>query len=186
MRLKKSGAPVILGGNGSSARSALAKGLRLGFVGGTDNHRGHPGSSMDTMGGINFRLRPVGGLTAVLASECTRESLWEALFARRTYATTGQHVLLDFAVNGACMGSTIEPAATFSIMVAVIGTDEIARVDIIRDGQEVHSATGDGTACEYTWRDRPPELPCFYYVRVIQRDGNAAWSSPVWIEDTET
>ena len=179
------GAPVVLGGNGSSARSALAKGLRLGFVGGTDNHRGHPGSSMDTMGGINFRLRPVGGLTAVLASECTRESLWEALLARRTYATTGQHILLDVAVNGACMGSTTALAAAFSLAVAVNGTDEIARVDIIRDGQEVYSITGEGAACEFTWRDRSPGAPCYYYVRVIQRDGNAAWSSPVWIEDAD-
>ena len=175
------GGPVILGENGSSARSALAQGLRLGFVGGTDNHRGHPGSRMDTMGGINFRLRPVGGITAVLADACTRESLWEALLARRTYATTCEHILLDFSVNGACMGSSIEPAADYALRIAVIGTSEIARVDVIRDGQEVHSFTGDGAASEHSWRDSPAAQPGYYYARVFQADGNSAWASPVWI-----
>ena len=175
------GGAVVLGGNGSSARSALAKGLRLGFVGGTDNHRGHPGSRMDTMGGINFRLRPVGGITAVLADACTRESLWEALLARRTYATTCEHILLDFSVNGACMGSSIEPATDYALRIAVIGTSEIARVDVIRDGQEVHSFPGDGAACEHAWRDSPAAQPGYYYVRVFQADGNGAWASPVWV-----
>ncbi len=176
------GAPVILGGNGSSARSALAKGLRLGFVGGTDNHRGHPGSRMDTMGGISYRLRPVGGLTAVLAHECTRESLWEALLARRTYATTCEHILLDFSVNGACMGGATEPALAFNVRLAAIGTSAIARVDIIRDGQEVHTVQGSGASLELEWSDCPAEQPVYYYARVIQADGNAAWSSPIWIE----
>ena len=176
------GAPVILGGNGSSARSALAKGLRLGFVGGTDNHRGHPGSRMDTMGGINFRLRPVGGLTAVLAHECTRESLWEALLARRTYATTCEHILLDFNVNGACMGGATEPALAFNVRLAAIGASAITRVDIIRDGQEVHTVQGSGASLELEWSDYPAEQPGYYYARVIQADGNAAWSSPIWIE----
>lgn len=176
------GGPVVLGGNGSSARSALAKGLRLGFVGGTDNHRGHPGSRMDTMGGINFRLRPVGGITAVLASECTRDSLWEALLARRTYATTCEHILLDFTVNGACMGSAIQAAAEYTLRVSAIGTNPIARMDVIRDGQEVHSIRGDGAACELTWVDCPIEQPAYYYARVFQRDGNAGWASPIWIE----
>ena len=176
------GAPVILGGNGSSARSALAKGLRLGFVGGTDNHRGHPGSRMDTMGGISYRLRPVGGITAVLAHECTRESLWEALLARRTYATTCEHILLDFSVNGACMGGATEPASAFNVRLAAIGTSAIARVDIIRDGQEVHTVQGSGASLELEWSDCPAEQPDYYYARVIQADGNAAWSSPIWIE----
>ena len=177
------GGPVVLGGNGSSARSALAQGLRLGFVGGTDNHRGHPGSRMDTMGGINFRLRPLGGLTAVLAHECTRESLWEALLARRTYATTCERILLDVSVNGALMGASTAPNSAFAVRVAVIGAGTISRIDVIRDGKEAHSVAGEGTACDFTWRDCPTEQPVYYYVRVFQADGNAAWSSPVWIEN---
>ncbi len=176
------GDPVILGGNGSSARSALAKGLRLGFVGGTDNHRGHPGSRMDTMGGIDYRLRPVGGITAVLAHECTREALWEALLARRTYATTCERILLDFSVNGVCMGGSAAAAYDYTVRVAAIGTGSIARIDVIRDGSEVHTIQGVEAHEEHAWRDSPAAQPGYYYVRVLQADGNAAWSSPVWIE----
>jgi hypothetical protein len=48
--------------------------------------------------------------------------------------------------------------------------------------------------CETTWSDTTPLdelwLPpapfwpgpfCFYYVRVLQSDGQMAWASPVWI-----
>lgn len=176
------GGPVILGGNGSAARSALAKGLRLGFVGGTDNHRGHPGSRMDTMGGINFRLRPLGGITAVLAEECTRESLWEALLARRTYATTCEQIQLDFSVNGACMGSSVPPDSAYGIRLAAIGTSELEQVDIIRDGRGVLTAKGGGPYFDQEWTDKPASTPGYYYARVMQADGNAAWSSPIWIE----
>lgn len=175
------GGHVILGGNGSAARSALAKGLRLGFVGGTDNHRGHPGSRMDTMGGINYRLRPVGGITAVLAEGCTRESLWEALLARRTYATSCEHILLDFSVNGACMGGSTPAASGYIIRLAVIGTSDLAQVDIIRDGQEVFTVQGSGPVIDTEWTDMPEDPPGYYYARVFQADGNAAWASPIWI-----
>jgi len=36
-----------------------------------------------------------GGLTAVLARDHSREAIWEAIKARRTYATTGPRMLLD-------------------------------------------------------------------------------------------
>ena len=37
----------------------------------------------------------------------TRESIWEAIKARRTYAVTGDRILCDFKINDAWMGSEI-------------------------------------------------------------------------------
>ena len=42
----ETGGEVTLGGYGSSIRDILALGHRLGFVGGTDSHRGRPGSRL--------------------------------------------------------------------------------------------------------------------------------------------
>jgi hypothetical protein len=40
-----------------------------------------------------------GGLTAVLARDQSRQAIWEAIKARRTYATTGARLLLDVSLR---------------------------------------------------------------------------------------
>lgn len=72
----------------------LRRGYHFGFVASTDHHAGFPGSYGD-------------GLAAVVAEEKTRESLWEAINARRTYAVTGDKILCDFKINDSWMGSEI-------------------------------------------------------------------------------
>lgn len=72
----------------------LRQGHKFGFVASTDHHAGFPGSYGD-------------GLAAVVAEERTRESIWAAIKARRTYAITGDRILCDFKVNGAYLGSEI-------------------------------------------------------------------------------
>ncbi|WP_284639299.1 hypothetical protein [Paenibacillus silviterrae] len=76
----------------SSVSAALARKLRFGFVGSTDHHAGYPGSYGD-------------GRLAVLADAKTRESIWEAILARRTYAVTGDKIQCRFTMNGLPMGS---------------------------------------------------------------------------------
>ncbi|CAG7636349.1 DUF3604 domain-containing protein [Paenibacillus allorhizosphaerae] len=76
----------------SSVYAALARKLRFGFVGSTDHHAGYPGSYGD-------------GRLAVLADAKTRESIWEAILARRTYAVTGDKIECKFTMNGLPMGS---------------------------------------------------------------------------------
>lgn len=73
----------------------LRRGYHFGFVASTDHHAGFPGSYGD-------------GLAAVVAEEKTRESIWEAIKAGRTYAVTGDRILCDFKVNGSWMGSRIQ------------------------------------------------------------------------------
>lgn len=72
----------------------IEKGKRFGFIGSTDHHAGFPGSYGD-------------GMVAVLAEEKTRDSIFEALKARRTYAVTGDKIECVFSVNDALMGSEI-------------------------------------------------------------------------------
>ena len=70
---------------------ALERGCRVGFVAGSDDHKGRPGASYP--GAASFGV--YGGLTCVLATELTRKGVWEALRARRCYATTGRRIDLD-------------------------------------------------------------------------------------------
>ena len=65
----------------------LAEGHRLGVVASTDDHLGYPGAYRE-------------GLAAVLATELTREGIFDALRSRRTYGVTGDRIQMDFRLNG--------------------------------------------------------------------------------------
>ena len=94
--------------------AALRRGLRVGFVAGSDTHSARPGGSAK-------EPRPYwGGLAAVWAKSLTRRDVFAALRARRTYALTGARVVLKMTVNGAWMGSEIPLADRAQIEIDVL------------------------------------------------------------------
>jgi hypothetical protein len=174
---------TVIGGRGASVQDALALGHRLGFVGGTDNHYGQPGSTRCPKGGVDFRDRVTGGLTAVLAPTLTREAVFASLQARRCYATTGARMLLDLCVDGHGMGEAFETAADRVRLTArVVGDGPLARLDVIRNGEIAHShrATGHLEELALTLPLPAAGETTYFYLRAVQRDGQIAWSSPVW------
>lgn len=172
---------VKVGGYGSSLRSALARGLRIGFVGGSDNHHGWATRLADTP--------EYCSLTGIQARELTREAIFDAIKARRTYATTGVHIVLDFSLNGKFpMGSEVKlpPTDKHAFKISVRGTAPIERVEIISQGATLAKLDSGGKRdIDLTWTDPRPDAPaddCYYYVRVRQTDGHCAWSSPIWVD----
>ena len=69
------------------------------------------------------------------AESCTRESIWEALYARRMFALTGDRVALQFSLNGAPMGAVIPASGERRLAIEVAGGGAIDCVDVIRDGE---------------------------------------------------
>lgn len=117
---------------------ALARGYRVGLTAGTDGVMGRPGA--DHPGRRLIRnLR--NGLTAVYATELTKESLWEALQQRRCYATTGERIRLWFEVDGQPLGSELQTADSPTVRFRVDGTMPIERVDLFRGVEVIHSWT---------------------------------------------
>ncbi len=113
------------------AREALKRGMRVAFIGGSDDHSGRPGWSASTLAHHGVR----GGLTAYLARALTREGIWEALKARRCYGTSGPRILLDVTVDGHPMGSEPKLSGTPEIAVRAFGTAPIDTIEL-RRGQE--------------------------------------------------
>lgn len=169
----------------------LDRGLRLGFIGGTDTHSTMPAGTGDDAGHID-RLP---GMTAVLAGELSRQAVFGAIASRNCYAAAGERIYLDATIAGEPMGRLVEgadPARPRTIRVTAAGQSEIATIEIIRNGQTVHSQpVGDWRgACEWTdesdlsgqWLDSPHlGRFAYYYVRVSCPSGARAWSSPVWL-----
>ena len=173
------GGPVIDGGYGASVQSALAMGRRFGFVGGSDTHRGNPGGPSHPLHPYFIRWKPTTGITAAAAPSLTREALWGALWNRRTYATTGPRILLDFAVNSHPMGSELPPQDEAKVEAFVAAAAELDTVELIKDNEVCHAVDCKGTRiARLDFTDPRPGK--YYYLRVRQRDGHHAYASPVW------
>jgi hypothetical protein len=168
---------------------ALARGLRVGFHGSSDGHvqtPGHPRRPGAWGRNADLNRRDTGygsgALMAVLAPNLTREALWEAFAARRTYGTTGARILLDFKVNGQSMGSELTLEGAPRITADVVGTAPIERVELIRNDSLILDSAGERDALALDFEDTHcPQGDSFYYLRVTQLDGEFAWSSPIWV-----
>lgn len=137
------------------AREALERGMRVAFIGGSDDHSGRPGWSASTLAHYGVR----GGLTAYLAKELTREAIWEALRTRRCYGTSGPRIILEVSVNGHLMGSEPMLSETPEIHVRALGTAPIDRIELRRglDTVYTHSVQpepepGESWRVRFAWR----------------------------------
>jgi len=77
-----------------------------------------------------------------------------------------------------------ERLARREVAVTVCGTDWIRRVDVVKNNAVHHRVAPKSDRVEVTLVDQLDAAPVtrdWYYVRVFQADGNAAWSSPIWI-----
>ncbi len=160
---------------------ALEQGVKLGFIASADHSYGHPGDDFWwPLSNYN------GGLAGVYAPSLTREALWDSIWNRRTYATTRARILLEFEIDGHMMGEEFvgDSGTERRITVNAYGTVSIEKVEIIKNGCLLH--TREGKRCldmEFDWIDREAERETdYYYVHVLQVDGEQAWSSPIWVK----
>lgn len=175
-----------------SYRNAWKRGFRIGIVGSSDNHLGHPGSNNNTV-----YVRHSGGLAVVLARANERDAIWESLNNRATYATTGTQIYLDFTSDGRAMGSEYRTLSPPHFSARVAGTNRIASVELIKlaNGKysTVFAVNPDAETYVLDFVDTGFASSSMYYLRVKQVDeyrdrlyahSNAemAWSSPIWIE----
>jgi hypothetical protein len=170
---------IDAGGYGSSARAALARGFRIGFVGGTDNHSGWP-----CRGGRGWV-----GMTGVLAPALSWSDIFRALYERRCYATTGVRIIADFRLDGQPMGSELRmrPGQERRFEILLRGTAPIETVQIISAGVVLADlpVPSDSLDLDLTWEDDRPGRPlhdCYYYLRARQVDGHCVWVSPIWVD----
>ena len=58
----------------------------------------------------------------------------------------------------------------------------IRQIDIIKNNTFVHNRQNLGREVSFTFVDNDVTAgESYYYVRVIQKNGEMAWSSPIWV-----
>ncbi len=181
------------------AQDAWAAEEMIGVIAASDDHGARPGQHYN-------------GLAAVYAKELTREAIFEALKKRRTYATTGQRLLLHFDIDGRLMGSQLvkEPPYRPHLNVRVTGTDDLEFVEMLkwdkRRGQWenghprfeiIHRREGEGPQLVTQHVDSSYSGTAIYYVRAKQKNDVFvprqkrnrevwAWTSPIWVNDAQS
>jgi hypothetical protein len=143
---------------------ALQKGIKLGFQASSDHWSTH----------ISFFI--------ILAEGRDRKQLLDAVKKRHCYGAT-DNILVDFRCGDAIMGdeTTIKGAPKFDMH--VVGTGKIAKIDVLRDSEVIDTLTPAGDTYKAAWTDaNPKDGVHYYYIRVLQADGEIAWGSPIWVE----
>ena len=133
---------------GGTYEDAFARGYHVGAIGSTDNMGSFPG-------------RYGWGLMACMAEELSRESLWQAFKQRHVYGVTGDRIRLDFRINDAMMGDVVAIDSPREIRVSVVGSDEIDRIEVLRDGRVIHTHSHQGT-----WDVPPPGQRSRFKLRI--------------------
>jgi len=156
------------------AVEGLKRGIRCGFIGSSDNHDSHPGRGAG--------LRYPGGIVAFLAKDLTRESIWDALWNRRVYAATTERIFIDFRIDGHVMGEEFKTQAKPKISYTVYGCDDNFDAFLIKNGDVMKKTRTSNGEVREEFTDDAFEGSSFYYLRIVQDDGEWAWSSPIWVD----
>jgi hypothetical protein len=148
---------------------AQARNWYLGAWGGHDDHTGTWGTYND------YRA-------CILSRDLSRAALIQAFRERRIYTSADKNLKLYFELGGGVMGSRVYAGADLPLIVELSDAGEtFSRIDLIRNGgvQKSWKPSGSNVAIEELLQVTPGD---WYYIRVIESDGDQAFSSPVWVE----
>jgi len=163
-------------------QDAWMQGLKLSTIASTDDHRAHP-------------AQPHYGRAAVAATGLTRDEVFEGLYHRRTYGTTGVKILMDFSINGVPMGGMADVSGSPRLQIEAHGTDTIEFVEVLRysksDGAFLVLYTLYPDGADFTWSETDSTFKedSIYYIRLrqtrlVRTRVAMAWSSPIWVKQT--
>jgi hypothetical protein len=144
--------------------NALALQYKLGFQASSDHISTH----------ISYAV--------AIAEEHNRAAILDAFRRRHCYAAT-DNILLDVRSGTHLMGDEFDADGPVRFKIMAHGTRPIAKVDIIKDFVYVYTTEPRAPRVEFEWTDEERRAPglSWYYVRVIQDDGELAWGSPFWV-----
>ncbi len=172
--------------NLASVRDALALGYRFGIVAGSDRH-----NYRACVAGLEGYARTGLGFVAAARATPLRDAVWTGLCSRRTWATTGARIYVDWrAVDGTAQGQeTTLAAPRFSVEAHASGIGRADRpvfvkLRVVRDDAVVETRTLAASDVAESYADPSPLRDGrghSYYVRLTQDDMHVAWSSPIWV-----
>ena len=143
--------------------NAYQKGYRLGTTSSSDHGSTHISYSM------------------VFTPKNDRQAILDSIRKRQTYGGT-DNLIVEFWANGKFQGSEFEAKDKVELKLKATGTSRIKQIQFIRNNAPLRTETPGKEQVELTFTDMLPQPGLnWYYARVLQEDGEIAWSSPVWV-----
>ena len=144
--------------------NAWKKGYRIGVIASSDHYSTH----------ISYAM--------VYTPNTSREAIFSAIRQRHTYGAT-DNIVLEFWLGRHFMGDDFSAPAPQRIRVKAEGTDVIEAIHLIRDAQYIYKWAPDSRTADFQFSDPGAgKGQHWYYVRVEQKNGELAWSSPIWVK----
>ncbi|MFB3902360.1 MAG: CehA/McbA family metallohydrolase [Acidobacteriota bacterium] len=175
-----------LGGEkaGSFVVDALRRGRRYGIIASGDIHDGRMGDDLHSyqVEPPAYKFSHPGGLVGIWAKELSREAVFDALWNRSVYGTTGARIVVQFSIEGHKMGSVFKGGGSLRAEVRAWSEIPFSRVDLVRNGEECLSEVLDSRGIAWQPQFTPTGPSDCYYVRLSRSDGQMVWSSPIWVE----
>lgn len=147
--------------------NALAKGYKLGVQSSSDHISTH----------VSY--------ACIITDNNSRQGMIDAMKKRHAYAAT-DNIIVDYRmVDGAgehLQGDIFSASGAPRIVLKVKGTGPIEKLDLVKNNRFILSKSPGTAEFDLTYQDaetQPGES--YYYVRIIQKDGQLAWSSPIWV-----
>ncbi|WP_066016559.1 DUF3604 domain-containing protein [Endozoicomonas atrinae] len=169
-RFEYEGNPMVLKARNNVKNNTvvdfLNRGKKWGFTANSDGHDGNPG---------------YGGVTGVYADSLTRESIFDAVQDRQTIATTHPRMVMDFFINDAHLGRTIDARNELNIRFRVAAPRKLKRIEIIQNGEVFKRIDTDQQYVELNMAESVQAGNHYFYVRCFQDDGHIGWVSPIWV-----
>jgi hypothetical protein len=143
--------------------NAWAKGYRLGVIASSDHLSTH----------MSYAL--------LFAEDTTRDAVQNAMRRRHTYAAT-DNIILEYRLGDHFMGDEFDAKTVPPVLAKIVATAPLTEVSVIRNNQVIYLISPNSRTAEIRYQDRQPAQGLsYYYVRGLQQDGNAVWSSPIWV-----
>ena len=130
--------------------------------------------------------------TVVLAEELNRDNIMEAFRQMRFYASEDSNAKVEFTINDSPMGSIIPGSlANIEIKVEVTdhSSDKVASIKILTGkpgSNQISTVLSGGTAKNTNVLHLTKSVSntrAYFYVEVIQKDGDKIYTSPIWINE---
>ena len=150
--------------------NAWKKGWRIGLLSNSDHESTHQ------------------SYACVWAPELTGAAILDAIKRRRTYAAT-DNIVLQFEArtergSPLKMGSETVAVRPPELSFRARATAPVRSLEIVRSGEVVYSLQPGTAEVSISFRDEaaPRRGSAHYHVRLVQADGQIAWSSPIWVD----
>ena len=156
----------------NACRQLLEAGYHVALSSNQDNHCANWGMSSANRTGVLLRA----------GETFSQAALFEALRARRVFATMDKESTLLLTANGHVMGERFSNRGPLELQVRFFNsTGRRAASLLLVDGVPGRNGAVSETAVAFDTTVTPTPGEHFYYVRVTQDDGKLLWSAPVWV-----